>query len=85
MSPLYDTLGAKAVEHIINEAEVTTVFVERSKLDKLIEGKGKALKYVILFEDPTDEEKKKCSDAKLTLYSVADLKKSASETPGEPN
>jgi len=83
--PLYDTLGHAAVQFIIDQAEVSTCFCERSKLDNLLKGKGKALKNVVLFETPTDEEKEACKKASVALFSVADLADSARTSPGATN
>mmetsp|Transcript_4209 Transcript_4209/g.12034 ORF Transcript_4209/g.12034 Transcript_4209/m.12034 type:complete len:694 (-) Transcript_4209:64-2145(-) len=75
--PLYDSLGANAVSYIIDHADLTTVLVERSKYQNLIKGKGSGtLKNVVLFEDPTEAERKAAADAGLRLSSYNDILKS---------
>jgi long-chain acyl-CoA synthetase len=82
--PLYDTLGPKSVEFILNQADVSVVFCERTKLKNLLEGKGKNLKFVILFEDLTDADKDAAKTAKVKLFSLSDLKNSAAGKSAAP-
>mmetsp|Transcript_4210 Transcript_4210/g.12039 ORF Transcript_4210/g.12039 Transcript_4210/m.12039 type:complete len:690 (-) Transcript_4210:176-2245(-) len=74
--PLYDSLGANAVSYIIDHADLTTVLVERSKYQNLIKGKGSGtLKNVVLFEDPTEAERKAAADAGLQLFCFSEMRK----------
>merc|ERR1711871_194665 len=61
--PLYDTLGAEALEHIVNETEMTTVVVESeiverqgSKLQKVLDAKQKcpSLANAVAMRDRTE-------------------------------
>jgi len=83
-SPLYDTLGPNAVKHIVDQAEISVVACERSKLKSLIEGKGKSLKFVVLFEDLTLEDRKMCADANLTIKSLAEVAAAGKAAPCAP-
>jgi non-ribosomal peptide synthetase component F len=82
--PLYDTLGPKAVEFILNQADVQVACCERSKLKNLLEGKGKSLKHVILFEDLNDDDRAAAKTAGVAIYSLADLKESAATQAEQP-
>jgi len=74
--PLYDSLGTNAISFIIDHSELTTVLVERSKLQSLLKGKGGGtLKNVVLFEDPTEAERKAAADAGLQLFCFSEMRK----------
>ena len=62
--PLYDTLGASSVEFILNDAEVTTVFVAENKLERVLEVANacSTLRTIIQFEPVTDDQRKKCAE-----------------------
>ncbi|BBN15845.1 long-chain acyl-CoA synthetase [Marchantia polymorpha subsp. ruderalis] len=57
--PLYDTLGAEAVEYIIGHAEVSIVFVQDLKIPLMIQSLGKAKEFIKTFvsfgEIPEDQ------------------------------
>ena len=82
--PLYDTLGPKSVEFILDQADVKVACCERSKLKNLLEGKGKSLKHVVLFEDLTDDDRAAAKTAGVAIYSLADLKECAATQPAQP-
>ncbi|KAF3632188.1 Long chain acyl-CoA synthetase 2 [Capsicum annuum] len=70
--PLYDTLGAGAVEFIISHAEVTIAFVEEKKLPELLKtfpNASKYLKTIVSFGKVTPEQKKELEEFGVVLYS----------------
>lgn len=71
------------MQFILDQADVKVVCCERSKLKNLLEGKGKSLKFVVLFEDLTDEDRDAAKKAGVAIYSLSDLKESAAGAPVE--
>lgn len=77
----FDTLGPDAQKYIINQTEMTSIVVSKDYIKGLAtqkiqdkEGKLESLKNIVVFESNiSDEEKKLCEDAKLTLYTLDDL------------
>jgi long-chain acyl-CoA synthetase len=85
-SPLYDTLGPNAAGFIINHAELTTVATERTKLSQLIAAKKGAspLRFIVLFENANDQERKMATEAGCTLYSISEIIEAGIFLKGEP-
>lgn len=77
----FDTLGPDAQKYIIHQTEMSTIVISKDYIKGLAnskisdkEGKLKSLENIVVFEqDISDEEKKLCEDAKLTLYTLEDL------------
>jgi len=77
----FDTLGPDAQKYIINQTEMTTIAVSKDYIKGLAtakvsdaDGKLKTLENIVVFEsDISDEDKKLCEEAKLTLYTLDDL------------
>ncbi|PHU09714.1 Long chain acyl-CoA synthetase 5 [Capsicum chinense] len=70
--PLYDTLGAGAVEYIICHAEVSVAFAEETKISEVLKAfpnAGKFLKILVSFGKITQEQKDKAGNFDLKLYS----------------
>ncbi|TKY60717.1 Long chain acyl-CoA synthetase 4 [Spatholobus suberectus] len=70
--PLYDTLGAGAVEFIICHAEVSIAFVEEKKIPELLKTFPNATKYLrtlVSFGMVTPEQKQEVEKFELTIYS----------------
>ncbi|TMW84501.1 hypothetical protein EJD97_025053 [Solanum chilense] len=70
--PLYDTLGAGAVEFIISHAEVTIAFVEEKKLPELLKtfpDASKYLKTIVSFGKVTPQQKEEVEKFGVVLYS----------------
>lgn len=67
--PLYDSVGSDAVRFIINHASLPVVACERSKLPTLVEASkdAKALRHIILFEDPTEADHELVSSARRDI------------------
>ncbi|GAB2225460.1 hypothetical protein Droror1_Dr00006252 [Drosera rotundifolia] len=69
--PLYDTLGAGAVEFIIRHAEVSIAFVEEKKLPELLKtltNTKEYLKTVVSFGKVTLEQQEEARNHGLTIY-----------------
>ncbi|KVH91791.1 AMP-binding, conserved site-containing protein [Cynara cardunculus var. scolymus] len=70
--PLYDTLGANAIEFIICHAEVTLAFVEQKKLPEVLKtfpNAGEYLKTIVSFGKVTPELKEQAESLGLAIYS----------------
>ncbi|CAH1451552.1 unnamed protein product [Lactuca virosa] len=70
--PLYDTLGAGAIEFIICHAEVTIAFVEEKKINELLKTFPKAgehLKTIVSFGQFTPEQREQFSKFGLAIHS----------------
>ncbi|KAL2460191.1 Long chain acyl-CoA synthetase 2 [Abeliophyllum distichum] len=74
--PLYDTLGANAVEYIINHAEVSIVFVQESKLPAILICLSKCtshLKTIVSFGKISDKQKEAAEELGVACYSWAEF------------
>ncbi|CAN4075894.1 unnamed protein product [Withania somnifera] len=70
--PLYDTLGAGAVEFIISHAEVAIAFVEEKKITELLKtfpGAAKYLKTVVSFGGVIPQQKAEFEKFGVSLFS----------------
>ncbi|KAE8677959.1 Long chain acyl-CoA synthetase 3 [Hibiscus syriacus] len=70
--PLYDTLGAGAVEFIICHAEVSIAFVEEKKINELFKtfpASREYLKSIVSFGKVTPEQKAEAEKHDLAIYS----------------
>ncbi|ESQ54931.1 hypothetical protein EUTSA_v10025070mg [Eutrema salsugineum] len=69
--PLYDTLGAGAVEFIITHSEVSVVFVEEKKIPELFKtcpNSTKYMKTVVSFGGVKPEQKEEAENFWLVIY-----------------
>uniref|UniRef100_A0A5B7BY01 Long-chain-fatty-acid--CoA ligase n=1 Tax=Davidia involucrata TaxID=16924 RepID=A0A5B7BY01_DAVIN len=70
--PLYDTLGAGAVEYIICHAEISITFVEEAKIPEVLKtfpNTRKYLKTLVSFGKFTAEQKEAAENFGLAIYS----------------
>ncbi|KAL8555944.1 hypothetical protein ACS0TY_003675 [Phlomoides rotata] len=70
--PLYDTLGANAVEFIINHAEVSIAFVQESKLVAILACLSKCcsnLKTIVSFGNMSDKQKEAAEELGVACFS----------------
>ncbi|KAK9145435.1 hypothetical protein Sjap_005338 [Stephania japonica] len=70
--PLYDTLGAGAIEFIISHAEVSIAFVEEKKIQEVLKTLPKArenLKTLVSFGKVTSEQREEVEKFGLAIYS----------------
>ncbi|XP_057439193.1 long chain acyl-CoA synthetase 1-like isoform X2 [Lotus japonicus] len=82
--PLYDTLGAGAVNFIIDHAEVDFVFVQDKKVMQLLNPDCKSvqrLKAMVCFTSLTDVDKDKASSIAIKLYSWKEFLYKGKENP----
>ena len=70
--PLYDTLGMKSIEYILNQTEMTTIILERKKLENILklkeEDKLNKVKNIIYLK--SDEEVKDFEEIKEKLIKL---------------
>ncbi|XP_068664896.1 long chain acyl-CoA synthetase 4-like [Aristolochia californica] len=70
--PLYDTLGADAVEFIINHAEVSIAFSEEKRVNEVLKtlpNTTNFLKTIVSFGEVTTEQKQECEKFDVAIYS----------------
>ncbi|PSS29387.1 Long chain acyl-CoA synthetase [Actinidia chinensis var. chinensis] len=70
--PLYDTLGANAVEFIINHAEVSIAFVQENKIPAMLTCLPKCcshLKTIVSFGEISSMQKKEAEDLGVSCFS----------------
>ncbi|EOA33728.1 hypothetical protein CARUB_v10019918mg [Capsella rubella] len=70
--PLYDTLGAGAIEFIICHAEVSLAFSEEKKISELLKtapNSTKYLKNIVSFGEVTNEQRAEAERVGLEIYS----------------
>lgn len=70
--PLYDTLGANAVEYIINHAELSIAFVQESKIPSILDCLPRCsthLKTIVSFGLFAEEQKKQTEEFGVSGYS----------------
>ncbi|KAK1324112.1 Long chain acyl-CoA synthetase 2 [Acorus calamus] len=74
--PLYDTLGAHAVEFIINHAEVSIAFVQENKIQSILTclpSCATYLKTIVSFGKVTSEQKIEAEEAGVSCFSWAEF------------
>lgn len=94
---LYDTLGDEAVAYILDHADISIVFCEKSAFDNVLAAHargGGCLKTVVIFNDQDvygnlhecleDEQRAAASEAGLELLGITDLLQRGAENPVEP-
>lgn len=69
---LYDTLGAESTEYIIDQSELSTIFVQADKIKELSKiksaGKVPSLKSLVVLDTATVEQMKEGEDAGFSMY-----------------
>ncbi|KAJ9171696.1 hypothetical protein P3X46_015023 [Hevea brasiliensis] len=84
--PLYDTLGAGAVNFIIDHAEVDFVFIQEKKVKQLLHPDSRSasrLKAIVCFTSFTEEEKDKAAQIQIKPYSWEEFLHLGKENPSE--
>ncbi|XP_042059981.1 long chain acyl-CoA synthetase 4-like [Salvia splendens] len=74
--PLYDTLGAGAVEYIICHAEISIAFVEENKISELLKtfpSSGKYMKIIVSFGEVTLEQRQVAGNFSSNIYSWSEF------------
>ncbi|XP_076440059.1 long-chain-fatty-acid--CoA ligase 5-like [Babylonia areolata] len=86
--PLYDTLGAEACNHIINQAEISIVICDvNTKVKNLLKRKSATpgLKTIVVMEDIDGESRTQADQAGIKLMQFSDLEKLGQENPAKIN
>ncbi|XP_065858677.1 long chain acyl-CoA synthetase 4-like [Euphorbia lathyris] len=76
--PLYDTLGANAVEYIISHAEVSIAFVEEKKIPELLKtfpGSATYIRTIVSFGKVAPEQREAIEKLGVAVYSWEDFLK----------
>ncbi|EDQ87794.1 uncharacterized protein MONBRDRAFT_33146 [Monosiga brevicollis MX1] len=73
--PLYDTLGAEAVNYIVKDAKIETVLVSGDNFDKLMENikDCDAVHTVVCFDTISDQQRKDAEGHDLKLYTFEEF------------
>ena len=81
--PLYETLGSEAMEHILNQAQLSVVICSGKKLGTLVnpDYKLECLRTVILLGEASEEDKAKAADRKIEIFTFEAVEKMGEETP----
>ncbi|PIA52441.1 hypothetical protein AQUCO_01000367v1 [Aquilegia coerulea] len=69
--PLYDTLGANAVEFVVNHAEVSIAFVQENRIQSILKCLPRCtshLKTIISFGKVTDEQRKEAEQLGISFF-----------------
>ncbi|RLN28391.1 long chain acyl-CoA synthetase 1 [Panicum miliaceum] len=85
--PLYDTLGAGAVDYIIDHAEIDVVFIQDKKIKEILSPNcksAKRLKALVAFTSATREQIKEADEIGMKVYSWNDFLKVGKVNPHQP-
>ncbi|CAL5097125.1 unnamed protein product [Urochloa decumbens] len=85
--PLYDTLGAGAVDYIIDHAEIDAVFIQDKKIKEILSPNcksAKRLKALVTFTSATREQIKEADQNGMKMYSWHDFLKVGKVNPRQP-
>eukprot|EP01018_Ginkgo_biloba_P032203 Gb_18621 [translate_table: standard] len=86
--PLYDTLGANAIEYIINHAEVSIAFVQESKLPAMLNCLSRCTRYLktlVSFANITNEQRETIDSFGVKAYSWDEFLSLGKKTKCEPS
>lgn len=84
--PLYDTIGPRAVNFIIDHAEIDFVFVQDKKVKELLDpdcASAQRLKAIVCFTSLTEEEKDRAAQMGIKSYSWEEYLCMGKENPSE--
>ncbi|TMW67702.1 hypothetical protein Poli38472_011322 [Pythium oligandrum] len=81
--PLYDTLGPDAVPYIVNHTEQTLLICANEQFATVLKCKDECptLKYVVQFEDVTDEQRQEAEAKGLELKSLREIEELGEKNP----
>jgi long-chain acyl-CoA synthetase len=85
--PLYDTLGAGAVDYIIDHAEIDVIFIQDKKIKEILSPNcksAKRLKALVAFTSATREQIKDADEIGMKVYSWNDFLKVGKVNPCQP-
>lgn len=80
---LYDTLGADAVQYIINHAEIKVAICASKQLQRLLTAAEQCpqLKIIIAMDTPSDEDKEKVKNMGKEIVTFEEVMKKGEENP----
>ncbi|KNC98236.1 uncharacterized protein SPPG_06636 [Spizellomyces punctatus DAOM BR117] len=83
--PLYDTLGADAIEFIVNQSELGLVVATKDKAKILLDIKERlpTLKHLVIMDTPDEELIAKGKGLDVEVISIIDLEREGAEKPKE--
>ncbi|TMW67703.1 hypothetical protein Poli38472_011323 [Pythium oligandrum] len=81
--PLYDTLGVDAVPYIVNHTELTTLIHAGELFNVVLECKDAcpSLKYLIQYEDVTEEQRQQAAQKGLQITSLREIEALGKRNP----
>ncbi|KAF6993580.1 hypothetical protein CFC21_010454 [Triticum aestivum] len=85
--PLYDTLGAGAVDYIIDHAEIDVVFIQDKKIKEILSPNctsATRLKALVAFTSANNEQIKDAEQIGMKVYSWNDFLKMGKDKPVQP-
>ncbi|KAJ3216540.1 Long chain acyl-CoA synthetase 7 peroxisomal [Dinochytrium kinnereticum] len=84
--PLYDTLGAEAIEFISTQAELPVILATKDKAKVLLDLKDKLplLKHIVVMDIPDDEIISLGKAAGIEVVSILDVEREGAEAPADP-
>uniref|UniRef100_A0ACD5XVA4 Uncharacterized protein n=1 Tax=Avena sativa TaxID=4498 RepID=A0ACD5XVA4_AVESA len=85
--PLYDTLGAGAVDYIIGHAEIDVVFIQDKKIKEILSPNcksAKRLKALVAFTSANNEQIKDAERIGMKVYSWNDFLKVGKDKQAQP-
>ena len=78
--PIYDTLGSQAVSYILEQTNLSTIFVSKANVDVLLKfDKMANLKNVVCFDGFSEEQRKKLGEMGLKTLDFAEVMESGKE------
>ena len=83
--PLYDTLGAEAVDHILKEARVEAVLCHHANVGKVLSLQRPDLRAVVKIGEPTAAERQAAQRGGVELCSLDAVAAQGRQTPCAPS
>lgn len=83
---LYDTLGAEAMEYIVNQTDMEYIVLSADKLDNIVKLKPQlpTIKTIIIMDDTIDSEKKQAAEAAgLNIHTFKEVEALGASYEGE--
>ncbi|KAJ3414191.1 Long chain acyl-CoA synthetase 7 peroxisomal [Chytridiales sp. JEL 0842] len=84
--PLYDTLGAEAIDFIANQAELPVIVATKDKAKILVDIKGQLphLKCIIIMDTPDADLINAGKAVGVEVVSILDVERDGQQTPADP-
>eukprot|EP00347_Sterkiella_histriomuscorum_P011206 403373341 len=83
--PFFDSLGKGALSFVINQTLLTTLCVEQKNLHFTLslkkEDKIPSLEFIVVFEEPTSEQREEAQQVGIKLYSYREVIEAGSQHP----